>query len=161
MLSDDWTPLTASLYLWHLADGLTHLLVESTYVYGCFRHSIPQLDTTQHGQQPASAAAAVALDVLHPSRHYFLGRHDRLYGNMYGSDFAARIWQEYAKADRRYAGIDVTTLSLEIVTVFIGGPLALYVAGSIRSNVKTCRGRLDGKTWFWAGVLAVGELYGG
>ena len=142
---------TAILYLWHLTDGLTHLLVESTYVYGCFNYFIPIPISAQ--QPPTSSPGP------HGSR-YFLNRKDRLYGNTYGTNIPARMWQEYARADSRYAGIDITTLSLEIITVFLAGPLALYVAESIRRDMKG-KGRLAGGTWFWAGALAVGELYGG
>lgn len=149
MSFSQWTTQTAILYLWHLTDGLTHLLIESTYIYGCFTHSIP-IPASQ--QQPHSSSA---------NPRYFLNRKDRLYGNSYGSNVPAQIWQEYARADSRYAGVDITTLSLEIVTVFLAGPLALYVAESIRRDVKQRGGRLAGGTWFWAGVLAVGELYGG
>lgn len=146
-----WNTPTAILYLWHLTDGLTHLLIESTYIYGCFTYSIP-IDIPS-SQQPHTSS---------PSPRHFLNRKDRLYGNSYGSNIPAKIWQEYARTDSRYAGIDITTLSLEIVTVFLAGPLALYVAESIRKDVKQRDdGRLAGGTWFWAGVLAVGELYGG
>ena len=43
------------------------------------------------------------------------------------------------------------------------GPLALYVAEAIRRDGKRLggEGRIDGRTWFWATVLASGELYGG
>lgn len=64
---------------------------------------------------------------------------------------------EYAKADRRYIGIDFTTLSLEIITVVLAGPLALYVAECVRRDGE----KVNGGTWFWATVLASGELYGG
>ena len=135
------------LYFWHLLDGLTHLLVESTYVYNCFSNYIPVID------QVTLSTSKVA---------FFLGRRDRLYGNAYGTTASARLWQEYAKADKRYAGIDLTTLSLEIITVFLAGPLALYVAELIQSDLRSNTGeRMSGKTWFWATVLATGELYGG
>lgn len=134
-------------YLWHLLDGLTHLLVESTYVYNCFFNYIPVID------QVTTSTSKVAL---------FLGRRDRLYGNAYGTTASARLWQEYAKADKRYAGIDLTTLSLEIITVFLAGPLALYVAELIRRDLRSNAGKMmSGTTWFWATVLATGELYGG
>lgn len=152
MSLSQWNTSTAILYLWHLADGLTHLLIESTYIYGCFNYSIP-IDISPQQHPHASSPAP-------HEPHYFLNRKDRLYGNTYGTTIPAKIWQEYARADSRYAGIDITTLSLEIVTVFLAGPLALYVAESIRRDVEG-RGRLAGGTWFWAGVLAVGELYGG
>lgn len=63
----------------------------------------------------------------------------------------------YAKADSRYSRIDLTTLSLEIITVFLAGPLALYVAKCVRRDGE----KTGTATWFWASVLASGELYGG
>ena len=64
---------------------------------------------------------------------------------------------DYAKADSRYSGVDLTTLSLEISTVFLAGPLAIYVAECVRRDGDTIRAG----TWFWATVLASGELYDG
>jgi hypothetical protein len=59
----------------------------------------------------------------------------------------------YAKADRRWAGADLTVVSLELLTVLGAGPLALWI----------CRGiaRGDPMVGFWMVVLATGELYGG
>jgi hypothetical protein len=59
----------------------------------------------------------------------------------------------YAKADRRWAGADLTVVSLELLTVLGAGPLALWI----------CRGiaRGDAMVGFWMVVLATGELYGG
>lgn len=138
-------------YLWHLVDGLTHVLFESTYVYGCFMFSVPR---------NTPAVPTITLGKRSNDTRHFLGRNDRLYGNAYGNTVFTTLWQEYAKADSRYAGIDLTTLSLEIVTVFIQGPLALYVAESTRKQTSGA-GRLTGRTWFCAGVLAVMELFGG
>lgn len=143
-------------YIWHLLDGLIHLLYESTYVYNSFTSYI---SITPSPNPP----------ILHhptPAR-FFLGYRDRLYGNAYSDNILAAPWLAYAKADSRYAGLDITTLSLEILTVLLAGPLALYVAASIRRDTKQIgggeggRGRVSGHTWFWATVLASGELYGG
>lgn len=153
MLFSQWTSSTIILYMWHLTNSLTHLLFESTYVYGCFKYSIPVPTPT-----PPHHISSPSLDYFTP--RFFLGRKDRLYGNAYGTNIVAKIWQEYARADSRYAGIDIMTLSLEIITVFLAGPLSLYVAESIRMDIGK-EGRLAGRTWFCAGILAVSELYGG
>ena len=58
-------------------------------------------------------------------------------------------------ADHRWARADLTIISIELLTVFIAGPLAAYVCDLIR------RGSKDGQPWFWASVLATGEIYGG
>lgn len=130
------------LYTWHLISGLTHLL-ESTYIYNCFfaYTTIPPPPPSPH------------------HHHYFLSQPTRLYGNAYSTSISAYPWIEYAKADRRYAGIDITTLSLEIITVCLAGPLAIWVAKGLRREGG--RGRVGAGTWFWAVVLATGELYGG
>lgn len=129
------------LYTWHLISGLTHLVLESTYVYNCFT----AYTTIPH--PPPSP---------HP-HHYFLSQPTRLYGTAYSTSISSYPWTEYAKADRRYAGIDITTLSLEIITVCVAGPLALWVAWCLRRD----GGGVSARTWFWAVVLAMGELYGG
>ena len=91
---------------------------------------------------------------------------------MYGSAYArpwnlpAKLWMEYAKADRRWGGADLTVISLELLTVFLGGPIAAYVCylctktGGKGWGMGKETGK-QGRVWIWAGWLAVGELYGG
>ena len=59
-------------------------------------------------------------------------------------------------------------VSLEILTVFVAGPLALWCAETVRrgewnTGRKDKKGGIDGdnRKWFWMIVLATGELYGG
>jgi len=59
----------------------------------------------------------------------------------------------YAKADKRWAEADLTVISLELLTVFGAGPLALWICYGIS--------RRDYRVAFWMIVLATGELYGG
>lgn len=61
---------------------------------------------------------------------------------------------EYAKADHRWGDADLTVVSLELLTVLVAGPLAIYVCGLIRRRDET-------RLWFWGSVLATAELYGG
>ena len=133
------------LFIWHLFDALIHFLFEGSFLYNCFftYTSVPHTSDYPH---PASLTS--------PSV-YFLGYADRLYGNQYGSNPAAKLWQEYAKADRRWGGADLTVVSLELLTVFGAGPLAAYICELVRRRDS------GGKLWFWASVLATGELYGG
>lgn len=91
-----------------------------------------------------------------------------MYGAAYGSGVFSKLWQEYAKADRRWGGADLTVVSLEILTVFAGGPLALWICGMLVAGEGKEQGRGGGaqggvsaKAWFWMVVLATGELYGG
>lgn len=205
MLSEAWTPRVLTFYAWHLFDGLMHLLLESTYVYGCFAYyttkarlhvpgSLLSEDNQNYGHrhvQYHDLDAATQKKLCYPDAfpRHFLARPDRLYGNAYSSSVNAQIWQEVAKADSRYAGIDLTTLCLEIITVALAGPLAIYVAERVRKDVaaaaaarppeRKSRGRsedgslllelssesplscLSVETCFWSIILAVGELYGG
>ena len=78
-----------------------------------------------------------------------------MYGSHYGSSPTAKLWQEYAKADKRWGGADLTVISLELLTVFGAGPLAAYVCELVRRRDN------GGKLWFFASILATGELYGG
>ena len=132
------------LFIWHLFDALIHFLFEGSFLYNCF-FTYRTIDYTMDDAYPASLSPCV----------YFLGSQDRLYGSAYGSSPTAKLWQEYAKADFRWDGADVTIISLELLTVFVAGPLAAYVCELVRRNDKS------GKLWFWASVLATGELYGG
>jgi hypothetical protein len=144
-----WSKTILVLYSWHVLDGLIHLLYESSYIYNCFTsYTIVAIPETP------------SLPLHFPSR-LFLGHRDRLYGNLYANNLFATSWLTYARADKRYAGIDLTTLSLEIITVFLAGPLAIYVASGIYHDVKRRSGVIHGSTWFWATVLASAELYGG
>lgn len=77
----------------------------------------------------------------------------------------ARLWQEYAKADRRWGGADLTVIALEILTVGLAGPAAMYicyliskVANTTNENVKR---RYQPALWFTITALATAELYGG
>jgi Sec-independent protein secretion pathway component TatC len=67
------------------------------------------------------------------------------------------LWQEYAKADKRWGGTDLTVVALEILTVFVAGPLACWICYLLSKDEK--KGVL--KKWFWMIVLATGEIYGG
>lgn len=59
----------------------------------------------------------------------------------------------YAKADKRWAQADLTVISLELLTVLVAGPMALYICyGISKRNIDVP---------FWMIVLATGELYGG
>ena len=133
------------LFIWHLFDALIHFLFEGSFLYNCFftYTTIPHTSDYPH---PASLTAPGV---------YFLGQKDRLYGSAYGTSPPAMLWQEYAKADRRWGGSDLGVISLELLTVFGAGPLALVVCECVR------RGKMEKGGWFWAIVLATGELYGG
>ncbi|KAM5437144.1 hypothetical protein MferCBS31731_005560 [Microsporum ferrugineum] len=140
------------LFFWHAYDAGTHLLIEGAFLYHCF-FSYKQL-----------APGETIPGVYGPP--YFLNRPDRAYGPAYGVGATARMWQEYGKADARWLGADLCVVCLEILTVFIGGPLAVYICylltrASSTSTSAASRAGYSGCLWFSSIVLAVGELYGG
>ena len=59
---------------------------------------------------------------------------------------------------------ETQVVSLEILTVFLAGPIALWVSELIRRGAGKEGGKGGAKSasmWFWATILAAGELYGG
>lgn len=133
------------LFIWHAFDALVHFVLEGSFLFNCFFTyiSVPTSDDYPH---PASLGSPEV---------YFLGHRDRLYGNNYGSSFLTNLWQEYAKADKRWGGADLTVISVELLTVLGAAPLALYICELLR------RRDAGGKLWFWTSILATAELYGG
>ena len=64
-----------------------------------------------------------------------------------------KIGQEYAAADRRWGTADPTVVSIELVTVFGAGSLAVWIVYQIvrRNPVR----------YYWIVMLSTAELYGG
>ena len=144
------------LFIWHLFDSLIHFIFEGSFLWNCFFVHAPS--------SPSSSSSPF----LPPDVH-FLGRGDRTFGAAHGTGPLSRLWQEYARADRRWGGTDLGVVSLELLTVCVGAPLALWCADMVRrgewdaNRNSTTRGRGSGDKgmWFWMVVLATGELYGG
>lgn len=139
-------PTTASaktrfLFIWHATDALIHFILEGSYLYNCFFSS-----------HTLSAAGLKASEYL-PPNVYFLNDPSRVYGAAYGTSPFSALWMEYAKADKRWGGSDLTVISLELLTVFVAGPMAVWICYCLKEK------RSD--AWFWMVVLATGELYGG
>jgi len=65
----------------------------------------------------------------------------------------AEMWKEYARADFRWGFSDETVVSLELLTVFVVGPLCCYI---LRQLIKD-----DPARHFWIVILSTAELYGG
>lgn len=143
------------VFVWCAYDILTHSILEGAYLYHCFFSYETVLITSDH-PHPAS---------LGSKGPHFLGYADRNYGSYYSQSPMARIWQEYAKADNRWGGADLTVISLELLTVFLAGPAAGYICYLIAkfSNMRdvTQRARLEARMWIVAIILSTGELYGG
>ncbi|PYH49176.1 EXPERA domain-containing protein [Aspergillus saccharolyticus JOP 1030-1] len=146
----DSAALPRLLFLWHAYDALTHFLIEGSFLYHCFFSSIT-ISAAQSRFGPV-----------------FLNNRDRAYGATYGPawDPTARLWQEYAKADHRWGGADPTVVSIELLTVLLGGPAATYICYNLYllANGRLGgrqRGVVAGRTWLVAACLATAELYGG
>ncbi|KAJ5083944.1 hypothetical protein NUU61_008523 [Penicillium alfredii] len=151
LLSKTLIPATQTrnriLFFWHAYDALTHLFVEGSFLYECFTSY-----TTIAG--------------IHSVGPFFLNEPTRIYGPAYGTGPSARLWQEYAKADHRWAGADLTVVSLELLTVLVGGPAAVYICYLLCRSSNTAisaetRGKARATLWLVATALATAELYGG
>lgn len=146
------------LFLWHAYDFLTHFIIEGSYLYHCFFSYIDLPVPTSDYPHPASLGGP-------PVAHLF-GHSDRRYGAIYSQAPMARLWQEYAKADRRWGGADLTVISLELLTVGLAGPAAVYVCYLISKVAKagsqsSTKAKYQTRLWFVAVMIATGELYGG
>ncbi|KAI5837915.1 Emopamil binding protein-domain-containing protein [Morchella snyderi] len=122
------------IFIWHLFDGLIHFVFEGSFLYYSF-------------------TARAATGLAGPSSHVLWGDSAVAYGARHSQAPLARLWQEYAKADLRWGESDICVVALELLTVGVGGPLALWICDMVR--------REDQRMWFWVTVLATGELYGG
>lgn len=149
------SPKQKFLFLWHAYDFLTHFIIEGSYLYHVFFSYIELPVTTADYPHPA----------IPRNSAYFLARKDRKYGALYSTAPMARLWQEYAKADHRWGGADLTIISLEMLTVGLAGPAAMYICYLIYKVASSPAGQLkanlQARMWFIATVLATGELYGG
>jgi len=145
------------LFIWHAFDALIHFILEGSYLYNCFFSHL-SLSLSLSPSTPNSASKA---SEFLPPGVYFLGRRDRLYGASYGNGGFSALWREYAKADRRWGGSDLTVVSLELLTVGLMAPVAVWVCCCLSRNSRIETRGLGGSEWFWMVVLATGELYGG
>lgn len=132
---------TRFLFIWHATDALIHFILEGGYLYNCFFSSSSLID-----------AGITASEYL-PPNVFFLGDQENVYGASYGTSPMSALWREYARADKRWGGSDLTVISLELLTVLVAGPMAAWICYCIKNK------RPD--TSFWMIVLATGELYGG
>lgn len=101
--------------------------------------------------------AKVAENIAAPAHlaENWLGHTDRLYGANFagaGNPFAA-LWRVYAQADFRWGVADANVVAIELLTVLVAGPLAVYVAYLLAKGRKSAA--------VWMIVLATGEIYGG
>ncbi|OAA77539.1 Emopamil-binding protein [Akanthomyces lecanii RCEF 1005] len=130
------------LFIWHLADALCHFILEGSFLYHCF------FSYVEAGAPAAAGLVATPFNYLGHGAARVYGPQAGAAGNPF-----AQLWMVYARADRRWGGADLGVISLELLTVFFDGPVALYVAYLIAKR--------DPKASFWMIVLATCELYGG
>lgn len=131
------------LFIWHAADALCHTILEGSFLYQCFFSSIPV------SSLPEGAAASYV-----PTPYNFLGTGDeRVFGAQVGEGPFAALWMVYARADKRWGGVDLGVVSLELLTVFVDTALAVAVC--------YCLARKNPLANVWMIVLATCELYGG
>jgi hypothetical protein len=134
---------TRFLFIWHAADALCHAVLEGSFLYQCFMSWIP-----------AGGPAAGSID-FYPTPYNYLGHGSaRIYGPQAGGPNPfAQLWMVYARADKRWAGIDLAVVSLELLTVFVGAPLC--------ATICYCLAKKNPLANVWMIVLATMELYGG
>lgn len=132
---------TRFLFVWHATDALIHFLLEGSYLWNCF-----------FSRSTLVAAGLTGSEYL-PHNVFFLGDKEHVYGASYGTSLTSALWREYARADKRWGGSDLTVISLELLTVFVAGPLAVWVCYCLKNKRS--------ESSFWMIVLATGELYGG
>ena len=154
------SPRSRVLFVWHAFDALIHAAFEGSFLYHCFASYVQLVAPPSHVSR--------AHLVLTPPGVHFLAQPTRLYGSAYAAGPTARLWQEYAKADRRWGGVDLTVVSLEMLTVLLGAPIAAWIVyllarghGDVAAAAKGRGKRMSGKLSFWLIVLATAELYGG
>ncbi|KAK4127813.1 Emopamil-binding protein [Parathielavia appendiculata] len=132
------------LFIWHAFDALIHFLLEGSFVYHCLFSSAPvsKLAGGQYLPDPGNYLNAG------------VGGERVVHGAQAGGEnpFAV-LWMVYARADWRWSGVDLTVLSLEILTVVFGGCMACLVCYDIaRKSPRANLGMV---------ILATAELYGG
>ncbi|KAK3378445.1 Emopamil-binding protein [Podospora didyma] len=138
-------PSCRFLFVWHAFDALIHFCLEGSFLYHCFFSWVVPAATKDMDK-----------DLFFPNPHNFLGYADgRVHGAQAGGENPfAQLWMVYAKADRRWAGVDLGIVSLELLTVFVVGPAAVLVCYDIAKK-NTARANLV------MIMLATAELYGG
>ncbi|KAK4109471.1 Emopamil-binding protein [Canariomyces notabilis] len=143
-------PRLRALFVWHAFDALIHFILEGGFVYHCLFSSAPVAALKQ--RQAGEA-------YYWPDPENFLGSGLGPGVVAHGSQAAvdesplAKLWMVYAKADRRWGGVDLTVLSLEMLTVVFAGSMACLACYDIAR--KSPRANLV------MIILATAEIYGG
>ncbi|KAK3403574.1 Emopamil-binding protein [Sordaria brevicollis] len=157
------------LFIWHAFDALIHFCLEGSFLYHCFFSSAPlgHLDPKEvyidpynylgkidrvHGAQAVAGKFVEGL-VGGPAKAGELG------GGVGGGFLeklikgTAELWMVYAKADKRWAGVDLGVVSLELLTVLVVGPMACWVCYDIAKK--------NSRVNIVMIMIATAEIYGG
>lgn len=93
-------------FIWHLADALCHFILEGSFLYHCFFSYVPAADLLKDGD-----TAGLFADFFPTPFNYLGFASDRVYGAQSGgSNPLAQLWMVYARADKRWAGVDLVSL---------------------------------------------------
>jgi hypothetical protein len=139
VLSPTTRPAYRFLFIWHAFDALIHFFFEGSFLYHCF----------------FSSASRSTVSNAYPNPSNYLGYSDRfVHGAQAGGlNPFAQLWMVYAKADKRWAGVDLGVVSLELLTVLVVGPMAVWVCRDIAKGKQRVNITMV--------ILATAELYGG
>jgi len=142
------------LFIWHLFDALTHFLLEGSFLYCVFFTILPS-STLLPGHDSGRLLSSLHKPLL-PHDVHFMNNEEVIRGAFYGSHPFAKLWAEYGRADARWGAADPGVVSLELLTVGLMGPLAVYICFLLRKGSDK-----EGSAWFYMTVVAASELYGG
>jgi hypothetical protein len=107
------------LFIWHAADALCHFVLEGSFLYHCFFSASPVAELLEQQQQQQQRQMAMTTMTslstlpLWPTPRNWLGRGDGhsvdfAYGPQAGGQNPfAQLWMVYARADIRWAGVDL------------------------------------------------------
>lgn len=110
VLPSNSTATVRFFFIWHLADALCHFILEGSFLYHCFFSYLPAADLGLHG---------LDLEALFPTPFNFLGyAADRVYGAQSGGrNPFAQLWMVYARADKRWAGVDLVCAVISVYRI--------------------------------------------
>ncbi|KAL2128198.1 hypothetical protein VTI74DRAFT_9522 [Chaetomium olivicolor] len=141
-----------ALFIWHAFDSLIHFILEGSFVYHCLFSSASADSVASWLQDGGEGYWPDPVNFLGGGG--VAGNGAVVHGAQAGGDNPlAQLWMVYARADRRWGGVDLTVLSLEILTVVFAGSMACFVCYDIAK--KSPRANLS------MIILATAELYGG
>jgi hypothetical protein len=105
------------LFIWHAFDALIHFVLEGSFLYHCFFSSV----------SVTGAGAGTGLG-YYPDPFNYLGTKGVVHGSQAGGENAfAKLWMVYARADKRWGGVDLVSIFFIWHSFYIGGFLLQWV----------------------------------